>query len=249
MKRVLKPLLIVIASIFVCFIFIYLLLFFGVWFIENSCLPQHSLSVPHSASEYINKFDVNSMDEYNVYRWGYEKPDFRISGNLRLYGYEKDDSHIYAFSTLYSKMLYRGDNGYPDFTVNPIEKVVLSHWNNGDFQTNSDGMLAFVYDFTDAEVFEWITASEEISKLSDFIKNASDNKMVAIDAVEGHSYIRVIYKDSPIYEIVGRLIKTTKSEYFIVPYGSNSYHDKFGIPFDISKFSTFPEDFFWYGNN
>lgn len=247
MKKTYKILSLVIAGLFSCFVFIAAVFYGGVWMIENFNLPQRSQSVPFPDEDYCKEFNIGMMDSYNVFRWGFDKPDFRIAGAMRLYGYNKDPDHIYAFSTTFLKMLYRGEEGYPDFTVNPIEKVVLSHWNNGKFATNTSGKYSVTMDFLDGEIFEWLTNSGEIHTFADFVKLSENTEMEPVNNLEGYAYIRVVYANSPIYEIVGRLLKTQEKGYYFVPYSRGSADDKFGIPVDISKYSAFPEDFFWHG--
>lgn len=248
MKKTYKILSFVIAGLFSCLFFIAVVFFGGFWMIENFNLPQRSQSVPFPNEDYRSEFDIGTMDSYNVYRWGFDKPDFRIAGTMRLYGYNKDPAHIYGFSTVYIKMLYRGDEGYPDITVNPIEKVVLSHWNNGTFAPNTSGRYSLTMDFLDGEVFEWLINDNEVSEFLEFINLSENIPGEPINNIEGYAYIRVIYADSPIYEIIGRLFKTQKKEYYYIPYGKSPYDDKLGIPVNIAKYSAFPEDFFWYDN-
>ena len=209
----------IVVGLFSCFVFIAAVLYGGVWMIENLNLPQHSRRLPFSYEDYCNVFSINTVDDRSVYRWGFAKPDFRIAGTMRLYAYDKDPDHIYAFSTVFLKMLYRGEEGYPDFTVNPIEKVLLSQWNNGEFAPNTSGRFRVTMDFIDGEVFEWLINSDEINIFADFIKVSENIEMEPINKAEGSSYIRVVYADSPIYEIVGRLIKTQEKRFYFIAYG------------------------------
>ena len=201
-------------------------------------LPLKIKDSAYSYDDYFYEFD-NQPDKYGIYRWGYVKPSYRLSGEAYLYGYDSDKEEKCAFNATTWKLFFRDDKGYPNTSENVVQSVVFSQKNCGEVE------MKWVYNIIDYETKVWLTDKKEIEKFLRFIKDVNNSALVPISNVEETAFIRIIYDDSPVYEVIGRLYRTKNEQYYFLPYGSGAFNEYIGIPIDISEYGNLPEAHFW----
>lgn len=213
------------------------------WFIYpqismRANLPLKVKECPYTYSDYSVEF-TNQTDDFGVYRWGYDKPDYRMSGEAYLYGYDKDPDNIYAFDAIQWKLYYKGGKSPKDSSANIADSIVLAHYNCGEVRHK------WVFDIVDGETKTWLTDKTALSSFMDFIQNIDKSALVSVANVEGFAFVRAIYSDAPVYEIVGRLYKCKDNQYYFLPYNCGAFNANIGTPVDISQFGELPVDCFW----
>lgn len=204
------------------------------WYIDHRSMPKTTAQIPYSCGEYSKEFDSSIISENGVYRWSFAKPDFLIKNSEDLYGYSNDIEHKYVFNFSYGTLYYRGSNAYPNIENDIVEKIVLAQFNQADGRNG----------YQDGDISEWITDENQIKRFIQLAVFSETTEFSKYDDISGQAYIRAVYKNSPISEIIGILIKTLDNKYFLLP-SNRENKDNYGIPIDISTYEKLPENCFW----
>lgn len=170
-------------------------------------MPKATAKIPYSFDEYSNEFDSLMISESGVYRWSFAKPDFLIKNSEDLYGYTNDLEHKYIFSFSYGTLYYRGSNAYPNIENDIVEKIVLAKFNQADGRNG----------YQDGDILEWLADENQIKELIQIAVFSQATELSKYNDIAESAYIRAAYKNLPISEIIGILIKTTDKKYFLLP--------------------------------